>query len=309
MVLRYCTVVAISSRRGPVRTVCFAVLLASSVLLGTVAGTIFVGTAAGTDVSVAQQPREISSCTTISQSGEYVLTRDVGRNADQTCIAIEANNVVLDGAGYTVRGDGTNGVLVTADRVTVRNLTAEGWLYGVRFFEAEQGIVTNVTATNNRIGISVFDSENVEVRINDATGNENNGLALVRSDSNAVRNNMIRDNGQIGLVVTDGDDNSLTDNVVTGNALIGIHIAYSDENALANNAINATTYGVGIQLSAANGNELTRNVVLDNSASGIVLVNSDDNDVQENTVCRNGGYVVETPASTGNVIENNRDEC
>src|SRR3989338_4991527 len=45
----------------------------------------------------------ISSCTTINSSGTYVLTTNI-LNSASTCINITTNNVIFDGAGYTIDG-------------------------------------------------------------------------------------------------------------------------------------------------------------------------------------------------------------
>lgn len=46
----------------------------------------------------------ISSCTTISSPGEYVLIADIIDSSSATCIAITSEDVVFDGADHIIDG-------------------------------------------------------------------------------------------------------------------------------------------------------------------------------------------------------------
>ena len=46
----------------------------------------------------------ISSCTTISSTGEYVLDQNISNSGTSSCINITSSDVIFDGAGYTIDG-------------------------------------------------------------------------------------------------------------------------------------------------------------------------------------------------------------
>ncbi|MFC4553406.1 MULTISPECIES: right-handed parallel beta-helix repeat-containing protein [Halorussus] len=146
-------------------------------------------------------PTRIDSCTTIKQSGEYVLTSDV-KNGGKTpiskpCIRIAADDVTLDGKGHTLDGRGvshTKGITVDgATGVTIRNLEVNDWHYGiyvrngsaeireVRTFSNAYGVklenasgstVANNVVEENLIGIYVDPGNGVNVENNEVRGNE-----------------------------------------------------------------------------------------------------------------------------------------
>ncbi len=71
----------------------------------------------------------ISSCTTISSAGNYVLGTDIMNDAGTACINIVSSNVILDGGGHTITGNGAgNGVQINNVRdVIVHDLNIRSW--------------------------------------------------------------------------------------------------------------------------------------------------------------------------------------
>jgi len=64
----------------------------------------------------ASAATSINACQTISVPGEYVLTANVTSNA--TCFEVTADDVTIDGDGYSITGSGPNdGNGVNADGV------------------------------------------------------------------------------------------------------------------------------------------------------------------------------------------------
>ena len=108
-------------------------------------GFLYVGIAlsllvAGTGGAAAAtpQPTAISSCTTLSSPGQYVLTADVRNGGASACLVIRASGVTLDGNGHTVDGVDDRqsvGVLVSgsASGATVGNLVVTDWGDGLRY--------------------------------------------------------------------------------------------------------------------------------------------------------------------------------
>lgn len=71
---------------------------------------------------------QIDSCTTITGPGEYKLNRSL--DDVSSCIGITSDDVILDGAGYVIGGQGSgDGVAVLGlsalRNITVKNMTTQ----------------------------------------------------------------------------------------------------------------------------------------------------------------------------------------
>lgn len=148
----------------------------------------------------AAQATAIDSCTTIDESGTYVLTKKIDNGGKTpisgTCIEITADNVTFDGDGHLIDGQGVShtkaigvydaedvtvrnvevtewheGVLVEDATATVREVNSHSNAYGVRLQNASGSTVENTAVEGNLVGISV-ESENVTLDGNDVSNNE-----------------------------------------------------------------------------------------------------------------------------------------
>jgi parallel beta-helix repeat protein len=91
----------------------------------------------------------------------YTLTGNITADADG--IVIERGNIVLDGAGYTVRGSGSgNGTtLMSRSNVTVRNMTIRNFFYGIYLYSSSHNTLSGNNIANNGYAIwlsSSFDN-------------------------------------------------------------------------------------------------------------------------------------------------------
>ncbi len=145
------------------------------VSLGVVSGSIFLATndfvgAPGGNAS-ASQYTNVTSCTTITEPGQYALRRNVGGSAglSESCITIRANNVVLDGFGHTVDGRGvtnSTGIRVEGESVTdvtIRAVTVTDWNRGIHVMNGSQVTIRNVNATTNAEAISIWNTRRSSV--------------------------------------------------------------------------------------------------------------------------------------------------
>ncbi|MFC6731809.1 MULTISPECIES: right-handed parallel beta-helix repeat-containing protein [unclassified Haladaptatus] len=116
--------------------------------------------------------RTIGAKVTITKPGRYTLASDIqnggGTHLSEACIRIEADDVVLDGRGFTLAGRGVSDTtgIVAADvqNVTIHNLTVSGWDYGIRFENVRGGVVRNARLVDTGYGISFVNTESVRVR-------------------------------------------------------------------------------------------------------------------------------------------------
>jgi hypothetical protein len=142
----------------------------------------------------------VDSCTTITESGIYLLTADVENAGDtaisQSCVEIRADDVTFDGGGHALEGRGeshTAGIAVLgADGVEIRHVETRDWhdgvavengsatvrevrthanAYGVRLENAD-ATVSNSTVADNLVGIYALGASEVTLADNDRAGNE-----------------------------------------------------------------------------------------------------------------------------------------
>jgi parallel beta-helix repeat protein len=139
--------------------------------------------------SGATEPTPVDSCTTISESGRYLLTEDIenggGTRISRACVRINASNVVFDGDDHRISGRGvsnTTGIVVTAPdatNVTVTDLHVSEWHRGIDYGRSHCGRLSGVTATNNTYG--VYLERTAGIRMSDSEINQNIvGIEAVR---------------------------------------------------------------------------------------------------------------------------------
>jgi parallel beta-helix repeat protein len=198
----------------------------------------------------ASAATEINSCTTISSPGEYVLTTNIMDFGGAYCISIASNDVIFDGAGYTIDGRdiyGTRGVQDPADfayrrNVTVKNLNVTDWDYGVYFLQTD-GSIINSTASSNLYGIFLYGSSNITLINNTANSNFYDGIILSGSSNNTIINNAASSNSNGIHLIFSSRYNILTDNIVSSNSN-GINLQDTTYNTLTNNAIRSNSRGI-----------------------------------------------------------------
>jgi parallel beta-helix repeat protein len=197
---------------------------------------------------VSTQPTEVALCTTIDQSGRYVLTVDVINTASTACIQITASDVVFDGQGHTIdsNGDGRRGVYVHNDatrltNVTIQNVTVTDWKdAGIEFESVDNGRIVNNTAIDNgEDGIELDSSDNNTVSSNNASGNGFFGITLIISTNNSVASNNVNVNGYNGIDVLYSTGNSITGNNASANGNDGIRLYGSAHSVVKDNTVNA----------------------------------------------------------------------
>ncbi len=237
---------------------------------------------------------EISSCTTITSPGEYVLNQSIIDSGATSCINITSNDVVFDGAGYTIDGidgDETYGVHVYnptgLTNVTVKNLTVTDWYHGIFYHQVAGGSIANNNAYSNRYtGISLVGESSANIlTANNVNSNGYTGIEILDSDGNILTGNNANSN-TIGISITHGGiDNILINNNASLNSDTGILLANGvgpgvSDNILSNN--NANSNGYGFRLEGSNNNILDSNSAISNTIYGISLMDSNDNIINNN---------------------------
>jgi parallel beta-helix repeat protein len=148
----------------------------------------------------------------IQRNGDaYTLTGNITSDGDG--INIQKNNVVIDGAGYTIQGNGSEcGFnLSCINHVTVKNAEITNFCYG---------IYLNGSSSNSIYG-------------NNITANNGYGIYLSSSSNNSVSGSNITNNGY-GIYLSSSSNNSISGNNITNNYR-GIRLGYSSNNRFYHN--------------------------------------------------------------------------
>jgi parallel beta-helix repeat protein len=202
----------------------------------------------------------------IQQNGDtYILNGTISTNQDG--IRIEKDNVILDGAGYTVQGTrtGTGVDLTDRNNVTVANITVTKFFNGVLLNNAsDNDILKNHVSANANVGIALFSSS---------------------SNNTIVENNVENNTSQrsaVGIAVENScNNNTISRNNVTNNDS-GIYPLYDcSGNVVSEN--NVTTNSYGISLLSAYGNSFLGNV-LTNNGNSFSLRSSSNNTLRNNSI-------------------------
>jgi len=193
----------------------------------------------------------------------YTLTGNIPVGADG--IVIERDNIVVDGAGYTVTGSGNGNGTTLTDRsnVTVRSMTIKNFEYGI-FLDSSSNTTlsgNNITA-NNYCGIRLGYSSNNTVSCNNVSNN-GGGISFSSSSNNTVSGNNVANNGW-GIGFGNSSDNILSRNNFANNGY-GIELGYSsDNNVLSGNDVTANN-GRGIGLVYSSNNVFHHNNFINNT--------------------------------------------
>lgn len=237
----------------------------------------------------AAAPTPISSCTTITSSGSYVLTADVATNATN-CIEIRASNVTFDGNGHEIRSTATGDSAVAANatgplvNVSVVNVTVVNWERAVRFVEVDGGTVADVEAYDNVASIWLGGTRQVEVQDSYVRNSTDIGVGLTPSANGArPRNNTVVgvqvERSGIGVGVRGGVDNRFLYSELVDNHYAGVMLDVYDglnttRTVVRNNTILGNgngTVSVGSSAAVVKDTEFRNNFVADNRWDGVRL--------------------------------------
>jgi hypothetical protein len=199
----------------------------------------------------------ISATTTGGHCGQIGiwnnLTKTCTLNQDvKDTIQINSSDITLDGAGHTLTGlpNKSAGVLVpgatnaATSRVTVKNLTIEGFHDGVSLVNAQNCTITGLTIRNvTRHGVNIwptgskYSTSSHKVTLNSITGG-NAGIYVKNSNSSQFRGNLID-----GLAAQNSTGINVDglNNIFTGNRVLNTNTGIQNKsgNAFQRNTVRA----------------------------------------------------------------------
>ncbi|MBN1358114.1 right-handed parallel beta-helix repeat-containing protein [Candidatus Bathyarchaeota archaeon] len=268
---------------------------------------------------------------TINADGSVTGTSNIvsGDNATYTFtgnitgyITVERNNIVIDGAGYTLEGagdqDDTGIFLSGMTNVTVRNTRIVNFEVGVWIFAySSNNTVTENTFVANDFPLSISVSSYNTVSENVLTDN-NNGIWLdtaigygnVSSNYNLISGNNITLSFWDAIALANGASN----NTIIGNNAVnnqyGITIGnLCNDNIVSGNFVDMTESGWGIRIEYHGYRNIISGNNIRNSGYGFYFFRASYNNISENNVVDStyGVYFFESPDNKfwhNNFIEN-----
>ena len=197
----------------------------------------------------------------IQRNGDlYTLTGNINSDTNTNGIVVEKDNIVVDGAGYTLQGarvsiaEFPEGIRLTGrSNVTITNMEIKIFYIGIDLSGSSNNRISgnNITATNC-YGIDLSGSSNNRISGNNITANGGNGIYFYSSSNNIISGNNIANNGG-GIYLRSVSNNIISGNNIT-NSGTGIYlwatsdIGYpSSNNSISGNNITANS-GTGISL-------------------------------------------------------------
>ncbi|ADE35675.1 right-handed parallel beta-helix repeat-containing protein [Methanohalophilus mahii] len=316
----------------------FWILLASSVVLVllssvSLAAEITVdddGTEDYTTIQAAVNAA-VDDDTILVYPGTYSENVDVGKELNITSVGgVSVTHVYADNTDKDV-------FHITADSVTINGFNmsrATGTsCSGIRI-EGNHSTIINNIVSNNKLGITLFISDNNNITGNTASGNNYAGIYLQLSDNNDLNDNIVSENNQYGIYLASAggisrsnnfinntvsknnkgiflqspQDSTLTDNTVFNNTNDGItldsfgDLFYVENNTLIGNTVLNNKNGIYIK--KINGNALIGNIALDNN-NGIKIDYSYYNNLTQNNISNNTDNGVHFVSSHENRLVNN----
>lgn len=116
-------------------------------------------------------------------------------------IIVEKSNIVIDGAGYLLRGSGSESGLYLKDinSTTIKNIHVDSFHAGIRLRNSDLIVISENELTNNQIGVYFFSATNSSIFKNDITNNDG-GIVLSQTVNCTVKSNfLVANNVSIGF--------------------------------------------------------------------------------------------------------------
>jgi len=129
-------------------------------------------------------------------------------------IVVERDSIVINGAGYTLQGTGSEkGIDLTGkSNVTIKNMAVTNFYYGIYFESSNNITLSGNNITDNYYGIAFGSSTSNNIVCNSVINNAQNGIYLFYSDNNIFYGNDVSSNKRYGIVLSESGNNTIFHN-------------------------------------------------------------------------------------------------
>ena len=247
----------------------------------------------------------------------YTLTDNITSSGDG--IVVERDNIVIDGAGYTLEGTGAypyKGICLDGrSNVTIKNTIITTFYYGILLYSSSNNSISGNNIANNGFGISLGYSSNNSIFGNNITTNNYDGIELYYSSNNSICENNITANNENGIDLYYSSNNS-----ISGNTFIkdGLFVWFSYHNSVENNTVNGKplVYLEGVvdqrvedagQVILVNCNGIrVENLNLSSTDVGVQLWETTNNVISGNNIANNfNGILLYSSSNYNSIVGNN----
>jgi parallel beta-helix repeat protein len=275
-----------------------AFLLLSVVLCFAVVSIPEIGVADAESIIYLRADGSVEGTATIRRDGNvYTFTGNV-----YDSIVVEKDDIVINGANYTLQGSFRAIYLENRSNVSIKNLVIKTQLsqYGYAF-----GIVLTSSSDNKIVNTEIIVPHNPAGDVSLATG----VLLSKNSNNNTVSDNNITSAKDIGIQISDSVENTIINNEFSG---CGISVWASTRNTMINNTVNNKPiiylYDLSDYVVESAGQiilEKCNNITVSNLVlpiTGIQLINT------QNSLITKNEAALSLYASSKNVISENTGE-
>jgi len=170
-------------------------------------------------------------------------------------IVVERDDIVVDGAGYTLQGTGSGAGIAFSSRnnITIKSAKIRLFQWGISFSKSTNNIIYGNNLETNDFGIGIgYDSSNNLILENNITNN-GGGIQLWDDEGkNTISGNNIMNNTGWGIRLSDSEDNIFYDNNIINNEYGVAEFYTSSKNVFHHNNFIDNTYQVDRQMEGGN---------------------------------------------------------
>ena len=152
---------------------------------------------------------------------------------------IGADNAVID-----AQTNAGTVILINCNNITIRDLTLTKNFRGIFLQNTTNSKIENVTASNNHIGIQLWDSTNNTLMGNTVSLNNDDGICFWKSNNNTLIDNIVSSNHVNGIVLLRTSNSTTFASNTVSNNRNGIWLIDSSHNTLTSNTISNNVIGV-----------------------------------------------------------------
>jgi parallel beta-helix repeat protein len=174
----------------------------------------------------------VSKRLTIQSENGFASTIVQAKNSDKHVFKVSADYVDIHG-------------------FRVKNANGEGKV-GILLKNVNYCNISNNKASNNDVGIKLYESCNNLIMDNIANSNTRPGIGLKKSSNNTITCNIASNNGRSGIGLnTSSNNNIITNNNVNSNDGCGIWLGESCNNTIMNDTVNENNFeGINLDYSS-----------------------------------------------------------
>jgi hypothetical protein len=235
----------------------------------------------------------------------YNMTSDLAINGS-TCFTINAENVTLDCAGYSITGNNSSttyaGVFSYSNRTTIKNCNISGFTFGIYFWNVSNGNIGNSTitsSTTNGSGIYIVDNSDNNLIENDTVQSDLYiGIRSVNNKNNTYnRLTVTTATTREPIYISNGTGCLVSDSVLSAGNAPGVFI-YTGSGCVLERINITTLIGNPINLQLTSGVTVSNAITTSSAAAAIAFFET------SNCVVGNSTFTRSSSATSANMVFN-----